>query len=108
MPDRQSAADAPLMASTSGSFSWSPEITRQMTWTSFRKPSGKSGRIGRSISREVSVSFLTGAPSRLKYPPGMRPPAYAFSRYSTVSGKKSCDSFADFAPTHVASTIVPP
>ena len=75
MPDRQSAAEAPFIASTSGSFSWSPEMTRQMTCTSFAKPAGKSGRIGRSISRDVRVSFLTGAPSRLKYPPGMRPPA---------------------------------
>ena len=66
MPDRQSAADAPFIARTSGSFSWSPETTRQMTWTSFLKPSGNSGRIGRSISRDVRVSFLTGAPSRLK------------------------------------------
>ena len=44
----------------------SPEMTRQMTWTSLRKPSGNSGRIGRSIRREVRISFLTGAPSRLK------------------------------------------
>ena len=29
----------------------SPEMTRQITWTSLRKPSGKSGRIGRSIRR---------------------------------------------------------
>ena len=108
MPDRHSAADVPFMARMSGSFCPSPERTRQITWTSFLKPSGKSGRIGRSISRQVSVSFLTGAPSRLKYPPGMRPPAYAFSRYSTVSGKKSCDSLADFAATHVASTMLPP
>jgi hypothetical protein len=27
---------------------------------------GKSGRIGRSIRRQVRISFLTGAPSRLK------------------------------------------
>src|SRR5438552_1178499 len=75
MPERQSAAEAPFTASTSGSFSWSPEMTRQMTCTSFAKPAGKSGRIGRSISRDVRVSFLTGAPSRLKYPPGLGPPA---------------------------------
>ena len=62
-------------ARMSGSFSWSAEITRPMICISLRKPSGNSGRIGRSISREVRISFLTGAPSRLKYPPGMRPPA---------------------------------
>src|SRR5439155_1414886 len=38
----------------------------------------------------------------------MRPPAYARSRYSTVRGKKSCDSLALLAATQVASTIVPP
>jgi hypothetical protein len=66
MPDRQSAAEAPFIARTSGSTSWSPEMVRQITCTSLRKPSGKSGRIGRSMSRDVSVSFFTGAPSRLK------------------------------------------
>ena len=79
-----------------------------MTWTSLRKPAGKSGRTGRSISREVRVSFFEGAPSRLKYPPGIRPPAYMRSRYSTASGKKSWASFPALAATHVASTIVPP
>src|SRR6266849_565164 len=83
-------------------------MVRQITCTSFRKPSGKSGRIGRSIRRDVRVSFFTGAPSRLKYPPGIRPPAYARSRYSTVSGKKSCASLALLAATQVASTIEPP
>ena len=39
------------------------------------EPSGNSGRIGRSISRQVSVSFSDGRPSRLKKPPGMRPAA---------------------------------
>src|SRR5438034_4566136 len=38
----------------------------------------------------------------------MRPPAYARSRYSTVSGKKSCASFAPLAATQVARTIEPP
>ena len=31
MPARQSAAEAPFMARTSGSFSWSAEMARQMT-----------------------------------------------------------------------------
>ena len=46
-----------------------------MTWTSLRKPSTKSGRIGRSISREVSTSFSDGRASRLKKPPGILPAA---------------------------------
>ena len=41
--------------------------------------SGNSGRIGRSIRREVSVSFSVGRPSRLKKPPGILPAANAFS-----------------------------
>jgi hypothetical protein len=32
-----------------------------MTWVSQRQPSANSGRIGRSIRREVSVSFSVGA-----------------------------------------------
>src|SRR4029077_13251755 len=42
------------------------EITRLITWISLRKPFGKSGRMGRSMSRQVSVSFSSGRPSRLK------------------------------------------
>ena len=42
-------------------------------------PPAKSGRIGRSMRREVSVSFSVGRPSRLKKPPGMRPAAKYFS-----------------------------
>ena len=38
-----------------------------------------SGRIGRSMRREVSVSFSLGRPSRLKKPPGILPAAKAFS-----------------------------
>jgi hypothetical protein len=44
-----------------------------------RKPGTKSGRIGRSISREVSVSFSDGRPSRLKKPPGILPAAKVYS-----------------------------
>ena len=49
----------------SGSFSISCESTVTMT-VSFLKPSTNSGRIGRSMRREVSVSFSVGRPSRLK------------------------------------------
>ena len=70
-----SAADAPVMASTSVSFSPSAESTSAMICVSWRQPSGNSGRIGRSIRRLVSTSFSAGLPSRLKKPPGMRPEA---------------------------------
>ena len=75
MPDTATAAEEPTSASMSGSFSSSAEITRLMIWSSLRKLFGKSGRSGRSMRRQVRVSFSSGRPSRLKKPPGMRPPA---------------------------------
>ena len=69
------AADAPVIASTSESFSESAESTSAMTCVSWRQPFGKSGRIGRSVMRLVSTSFSDGLPSRLKKPPGIRPDA---------------------------------
>jgi hypothetical protein len=53
-------AAAALMPTTSGSFSLSAEKTSAMTWVSLRKPSGKSGRMGRSIWRQVRTSFFAG------------------------------------------------
>ena len=70
-----SAADAPVIARTSESCSSSADRTRAMTCVSRRQPDGNSGRIGRSISRQVSTSFSAGLPSRLKKPPGIRPDA---------------------------------
>ena len=55
--DSASAADAPVIASTSESFSESAEITSAMICVSWRQPAGNSGRIGRSIRRLVSTSF---------------------------------------------------
>ena len=75
MPDSASAADAPVMASTSESFSESADSTSAMTCVSWRHPYGNSGLIGRSMSRLVSTSFSLGLPSRLKKPPGIRPEA---------------------------------
>jgi len=49
-----------------------------MICVSQRKPSGKSGRSGRSQSREVRTSFSVGRPSRLKKPPGILPAANVF------------------------------
>ena len=70
-----SAADAPRSASTSVLFSWSWLSTVATIWTSLRYPSGKSGRHGRSMSREVRISWLRRRPSRLKKPPGILPAA---------------------------------
>ncbi len=69
------AAEAPQMARTSGSFSWSADRTVAMIWTSLKNPLGKRGRRGRSISRAVRISFSLGRPSRLKKPPGIFPAA---------------------------------
>ena len=63
------------MASTSASFSVSADSTNAMTCVSNDQPAGNSGRIGRSITRLVRVSFSVALPSRLKKPPGMRPEA---------------------------------
>jgi len=75
MPEIDKAADAPIIAGMSGSISGLTDSTWITTCTSLKKPSGNSGRIGRSISRLVNVSFSDGRPSRLKKPPGMRPAA---------------------------------
>ena len=75
MLESASAADAPVIESTSESFSESAEMTSAMICVSLRHPDGNSGRIGRSIRRLVSTSFSGGLPSRLKKPPGMRPEA---------------------------------
>ena len=64
--DSVSAADAATIATTSGSFSRSCDSTVTITWVSQRQPSANSGRIGRSIRRETSVSFSVGRASRLK------------------------------------------
>jgi hypothetical protein len=68
-------ADAATMATMSGSFSMSCDSTVVMTCVSHLKPATKSGRIGRSMSRDTSVSFSLGRPSRLKKPPGILPAA---------------------------------
>ena len=65
-PESVSAAEAATIATMSGSFSMSCESTVMITWVSQRQPSANSGRIGRSIRREVSVSFSVGPRSRLK------------------------------------------
>ena len=74
-PESVSAAEAATMATMSGSFSRSWASTVTTTWISCLKPLTNSGRIGRSIRRETSVSFSRGRPSRLKKPPGILPAA---------------------------------
>ena len=84
-----SAAEAASVPRMSGSFSWSALSTVITTCTSSLYPSGKSGRIGRSVRRAESVAFSEARPSRLMYPPGIFPAAYMRSSNSIVSGKKS-------------------
>ncbi len=76
IPEIASAADVPIIATISGWISGFTETTVAITCTSFTKPFGKSGRIGRSIKRAISVSPSLGRPSRLRKPPGIRPAAY--------------------------------
>ena len=92
MSESARAAPAAQTASTSASSSGSIERTVVMIWTSFRKPSGNSGRIGRSIWRADNTPCSDGRPSRLMYPPGILPAAYIFSSKSQVRGKKSMPS----------------
>ncbi len=73
------AVEAPLMLRIVGSFSWSTERTVETTWTSSRKPSGKSGRSGRSVSRDARIAVSLGRPSRRMNAPGILPAAYSFS-----------------------------
>ncbi len=103
-----SAADAPMTASTSGALSWSALSTVAITWTSLRNPLGNSGRSGRSMRRALSVARSPGRPSRLKKPPGIFPAANIFSSKSQVSGKKSMPSRGDVDIVAVTSTTVSP
>ena len=103
-----SAAEAPLIARMSCGTTMSADSTVQMTCTSFLKPFGQSGRIGRSIIRAVSVARSVARPSRLKNPPGILPAAYIRSSTSTVKGKKSASGRASCRPTAVARIIVSP
>ena len=69
------AAEAPVSARTSESFSGSADNKKAMTYVSRPQPSGNNGRSGRSMSRLVRTSFSVGLASRLKNPPGIRPEA---------------------------------
>ena len=73
--DTLSATEAATAPRMSASFSWSAESTVTNTCTSFLNPSGKSGRMPRSISRLARISLSEGRPSRLRNPPGILPAA---------------------------------
>ena len=73
------AALVAIRAAMSASTSGFNEIVWTTTCTSLKKPSGNSGRIGRSIRRLVRVSCSLGLASRLKKLPGILPAAYVFS-----------------------------
>jgi len=73
MSEMESAAEVPIMAEISGEQSWSTLMTMSTICTSFRKPSGNSGRIGRSVSRLARIALSLGRPSRLMNPPGILP-----------------------------------
>ncbi len=73
--ERVSAAEAATTPRMSASFSWSADSTVTKTCTSFLNPSGKSGRMDRSIRRAARISSSDGRPSRLRNPPGILPAA---------------------------------
>src|SRR5690606_27831612 len=74
-PEIASAAEVPIKLTISGLICGFTDTTVAMICTSLLNPSGNNGRIGRSIRREVKVSFSDGRPSRLKKPPGILPAA---------------------------------
>ena len=63
MSDIESAAEAPIIAQTSGLLSCSTDNTVATTHTSFLKSFGKSGLKGLSIALEVSIALSAGFPS---------------------------------------------
>ena len=65
-PPSVMASEAPMVQMPSMGFTWSATSDVATIWTSLRKPSGKLGRIGRSIMRAVSVALSDGRPSRFR------------------------------------------
>ena len=66
-----------------------------MSWISLRKPLGKSGRSGRSISREVSISFSAGPALALEEAAGDAAAGVGSLAVLDGEGKKSWPSMAD-------------
>ena len=75
MPEIIRAAEAALMASTSCGLTWSAPTMVPTMCTSLRNPSGKDGRSGRSMSRQVKMAWSELLPSRRKNDPGILPAA---------------------------------
>ena len=73
--EMQVAMELPSMATSSGRHSGSTDMTRLFRVTSLRKSFGKSGRIGRSMTRAVRTEFSLALPSLLLKPPGIFPTA---------------------------------
>ncbi len=69
------AMEAPIMATSSGRHSGSTLMTMHSRVTSLRMSLGKSGRIGRSMTRLVRTAFSDALPSLLLKPPGIFPTA---------------------------------
>ena len=65
-PPSVMAREAPMVQMTSIGFSGSHTSVVATIWTSLRKPSGKLGRMGRSIIRAMRVALSEGRPSRLR------------------------------------------
>ena len=77
--DIVSAAEAPIIAHTSGLLSGSTESTVATTHTSFLKSFGNSGLNGLSIALDVNIALSVGFPSLFVKLPGIFPTAYNFS-----------------------------
>ena len=77
--DIDNAADAPIIAATSGELSCSTDNTVATTTTSFLKSFGNSGLNGLSIALDVSIALSAGFPSLFWNDPGIFPTEYNFS-----------------------------
>ena len=64
--------------------------------------------MGRSVRRATRIASVLGRPSRRKKDPGIFPPAYMRSSYSTVSGKKSCPALGSGLIVAAEKTMVSP
>jgi len=73
------AAEAPIIAATSGELSCSTHNTVATTTTSFLKSFGNSGLNGLSIALDVNIALSLGFPSLFIKLPGILPTEYNFS-----------------------------
>ena len=73
MSEMLMAMEAAIKPAISGELSTSLARTVTTTETSLRMSLGNSGRMGRSIIREVRIAFSVGRPSRFRKEPGILP-----------------------------------